>query len=112
MNAELKITEQDLTAIRDGIYQIASKKDSGQTFEYYYNDGKYGLFIDIKYEYEAKDVRGGSFEYFNGHVEYERCAEIINETYTIESLSAFCEEEELQVLEDFEKRLTDILNTK
>ncbi len=110
MAAELKITEQDLTAIRDGIYQMASTKDSGQTFEYCYDKGDYSVIMDVTYTFEAKEVRGGSFEYWNGYVEYERCTEIINEVYTIESLSAFCEEEELQVPEDLEKRLTEILN--
>lgn len=109
---QIILTEQDLTAIRDGIYQIASTKESGQTFEYCYDKGDYCVIMDLTYTYDIKEVRGGSFEYFNGVIEYERCTEIINETYTIESLSAFCEETELEVPEDLEKRLINLLNTK
>lgn len=110
MNTELKITEQDLTVICNGIYQIASTKDSGQTFEYCYDKGDYCVIIDVTYTFDIKEVRGGSFEYFNGMIEYERYYEVVNEHYTIESLSAFCEETELEISEDLEKRLTDILN--
>ncbi len=112
MNTQLILTAQDLTAIRDGIYQTASNKDSGQMFEYCYDKGDYCAIMDVTYTFDIKEVRGGSFEYWNGYVEYERCSEIINETYTIKSLSAFCEEEELEVPEDLDNRLTDLLNTK
>lgn len=110
MKTELKITEQDLTAICNGIYQIASTKDSGQTFEYCYDKGDYCVIMDVIYEYDTKEVRGGSFEYFNGQIEYERCTEITNEHYTIESLSAFCEAMEIEMPEDLGKRLTEMLN--
>ncbi len=107
---KLIITEHDLTAICNGIYQMASNKDNGQTFEYCYDKGDYCVIMDITYTFETKEVRGGSFEYFNGQVEYERCSEITDEHYTIKSISAFCDEEELQVPEDLEKRLTEIFN--
>ncbi len=110
MKTELKITEQDLTAIRNGIYQMASTKDSGSIFTLEMSRDTYWISIEVKYEYEAKEVRGGSFEYWNGYVEYERCSEIINETYTIESLSAFCEEIELEVPNDFIQKVEHILN--
>jgi hypothetical protein len=65
MHAQLTLTSKDLLAIRDGIIAMSTNRESGNAFEYCYNDGDFSLIMDITYTYETRQVIGGSYENYD-----------------------------------------------